>query len=293
MVKVTTTNQQPQKSWTDINFVDPKIGMKVRLEKRTMTDEQEKALNYTYQSMGGRKHGGYGERCDILEHEIFSAFFNPLNYDIDYDAEATVLELTTGEDIRYQQTSIHLIWMLCKLRSGDDEHEKIPFLDVRTMKRLTLENDEEDDEELFTTLDALPSIGKAFSRKAKVFKKHVVFADGDPRRKVDIAFNKFWKKLRDIGYDFDTSVAFHDNQYATESTQETLLPMINYVKRSLNVYAKSFIMSCSPQIKYHDDEVWKDGANGTEAYSDNHISFVGSKKPLNEKEKEPQQVYFD
>ena len=39
MVKVTTTNQQPQKSWTDINFVDPKVGMKVRLEKPTMTDE--------------------------------------------------------------------------------------------------------------------------------------------------------------------------------------------------------------------------------------------------------------
>lgn len=244
--------------WTNVsNVATPlKIGTKLQLLPVQPTDEHKTLMD---------------------TETIVKEFYEPFKNDIDYSVHATVVG-------RYHQYNLdspfqyELVKLLFKMNGDDDVWKTFLFLDVNVARDRATEAKHQ------KLLAELPEWAKvkasptANPRIYRVTKEHRKF--GAPlRKKVDRVFSKTWRDLRSIGFDFDPKRGA-SNHYHKRCIDETMLPMMRYFKRSLNVYAQSFIDDCTDDRVYEKDDVWFRGQLGTDAYFEDEKSFVGDKATI-------------
>ena len=185
--------------------------------------------------------------------------------DIDHTVHATVVGRCFG---RYD-----LVKLLCKMNGDDDVWNTFYFVDVNDARDRATEAKHQ------KILDALPEWAKiqasptAHPKVYRKIKTHRKF-DEIQRKKVDRVFRKMWRDLRKSGFDYKSGVG-ETNHYSKRCIDETMLPMMRYLKRSLNVWAQSFIDDCTDTRAYENDEVWRRGQLGTDEISNrngNHNS---------------------
>lgn len=237
--------------WTNVSNVDTplKIGTKLQLLPVQPTDEHKTLMN---------------------TEGIVRDFYTPFQQDIDHTVHATVVGRYGG---RYD-----LVKLLCKMNGDDDVWNTFFFVDVNDARDRAKEAKHQ------KLLAELPEWAKvkasptAHPRIYRVTKEHRKF-DAPLRKKVDRLFSKTWRELRSIGFDFDPKRGA-SNHYHKRCIDETILPTIRYFKRSLNVYAQSFIDDCTDDRVYEKDDVWFRGQLGTDAYFEDEKSFVGDKTTI-------------
>lgn len=251
--------------WTNVSNVDTplKKGTKLQLLPLQPTDEHKTLMN---------------------TEGIVSDFYKPFEEDIDYSVHAIVVGRYHRQNyqVRNRNTSYEynyeFVNLLCKMNGDDDVWNTFLFLDVNVARDKATEAKHQ------KLLAELPEWAKvkasptAHPRIYRVTKEHRKF-DAPLRKKVDRLFSKTWRELRSIGFDFDPKRGA-SNHYHKRCIDETILPTIRYFKRSLNVYAQSFIDDCTDDRVYEKDDVWFRGQLGTDAYFEDEKSFVGDKTTI-------------
>lgn len=250
-VTANTTHITTPLVWTNVSNVDTplKIGTKLQLLPVQPTDEHKTLMN---------------------TEGIVRDFYTPFQQDIDHTVHATVVGRCFG---RYD-----LVKLLCKMNGDDDVWDTFLFVDVNDARDRATEAKHQ------KLLDALPEWAKiqasptAHPKVYRKIKTHRKF-DEIQRKKVDRVFRKMWRDLRKIGFDYKSGVG-ETNHYSKRCIDETMLPMMRYLKRSLNVWAQSFIDDCTDARAYENDEVWRRGQLGTDEYPEGETSFVGDRRTI-------------
>ena len=256
-VTVNTANTTAPLVWTNVSNVDTplKIGTKLQLLPVQPADEHKTLMN---------------------TEGIVSDFYEPFKNDIDYSVHATVVGQYTFAN--YNEWKYTFVNVLCKMQGDDDVWKTILFVNVNVAR------DKATEAKHHKLLDALPEWAKiqasptAHPKVYRKIKTHRKF-DEIQRKKVDRVFRKMWRDLRKIGFDYKSGVG-ETNHYSKRCIDETMLPMMRYLKRSLNVWTQSFIDDCTDARAYENDEVWRRGQLGTDEYPEGETSFVGDRRTI-------------
>ena len=257
-VTVNTANTTAPLVWTNVSNVDTplKIGTKLQLLPVQPTDEHKTLMN---------------------TEQVVEDFYEPFKNDIDYSVHATVVG-------RYHQYNLdspfqhELVKLLFKIKGDDDVWKTFLFVDVNVARDKATEAKHHkilDELPEWAKIQASPTAQRKVYRKIKTHRKF----DETQRKKVDRVFRRTWRDLRSIGFDYKSGVA-ESNHYSKKCIDETMLPMIRYLKRSLNVWAQSFIDDCTDAKAYENDEVWIRGQLGTDEYPEGETSFVGDRRTI-------------
>jgi len=241
--------------WTNVYNIDTplKPGTKLQLIPVQPTEEHEKLMQH-----------------DGLDHKkLVKKFYRAFEKDIDYTVHATVVK-----NHRYDYTHIQYksVLLLCKMKGDNDDWEAITFLDVNGTRDMAKEPAAQ------KLLDTFPEWAKVKASPTARPKVHRKF-DATLRKKLAPVFRKLWRPLRSIMVDYDSKRGA-SNHYHKRCIDETILPTIRYLKRSLNVWGQSLIDDCTDDRVYENDDVWIRGQLGTDAYFEDERSFVGDRKTI-------------
>lgn len=264
-----------------------KIGRKVywKLPFPEPTEMEEEAMEWTHPNprptQGGRKvhciQMSYSE--EYAKRHILRAHFSSIEWGtVDYTQPATIIDFIKCDD----DYETDYITLLCK--SKDGEFEKVNILNIaKAIDGEEKGNDSEDNYAL-VQLRKLPSVAQIEVKEHRMLKPYHPWTRGT-RKKVDKLFDDIWPKLRAIVCDYkEEEGGSHEqntshNQFPKEAVRKSVLPMIRYMKRNLNVYGMGLIKDCMDDKDYDEDKVWIDSdlANDmqTGAYSvDDEMSYT-------------------
>ena len=249
------------------------------------TEMEKKAMEWTrprtLPRYGGRKvpcmSFGYSE--EYAKRDILRAHFSSIEWGtVDYTQPATIIDFIKCDD----DYETDYITLLCK--SKDGEFEKVNILNIaKGIDGEEKGNDSEDNYAL-VQLRKLPSVAQIEVKEHRMLKPYHPWTRGT-RKKVDKLWLDMWPKLREIVCDYKEGEGFsHEqntsrNQFPKKAVRKSVLPMIRYMKRNLNVYGMGLIKDCMDDKDYDEDKVWIDSdlANDmqTGAYSvDDEMSYT-------------------
>ena len=256
MPKTTATKRNDTKQkWVNIDNVDLQIGAKVRLFKPTPTEEQQFAMDYEPPINPRPSISGIAYRGNMSDQKLAAeAFFKPFrNNDIDYEKEVRVVALfRASEDEDVFEQMQNYVAMLCQLKSG--EFKTINFLHVTAVK-VALQKGNWQSESVLNYVKKLPTKMAEVLTDQTTSLLHVYNPWNEKsRQEVDLIFSKAWKAWRKVLFNYKKG-----NKYPSLAVQETLLPFARHVKRTVNVWAKSFTKQCAHDPDYDNDEIWKKG----------------------------------
>lgn len=262
MPKTTATKRNDtKKKWVNIDNVDLKLGAMVRLFKPTPTEEQQFAMDYKPPINPRPSKGGIAYRGRMLDQKLAAeAFFKPFRNDIDYEKEVRVVGFRVSENEDVYEQMQNYVTMLCQLKSG--EFKTIDFLHVTAVK-VALQKGNWQSESVLNYVKKLPTKMAEVLTDQTTSLLHVYNPWNEKsRQEVDLIFSNAWKAWRKVLFNYKKG-----NKYPSLAVQETLLPFTRHVKRTVNVWAKSFTKQCAHDPDYDNDETWKKGEKMTGAYS--------------------------
>ena len=242
-----------------------KIGRKVywKLPFPEPTEMEEEAMEWTHPNprptQGGRKVAciqmSYSE--EYAKRDILRAHFSSSEWGtVDYTKPATIIDFIKGDEVWE-----HYITLLCE--SNDGEFEKVNILNIAKAIDAEEKEDGSDDNYALVQLRKLASIAQIEVKEHRVLKTYHPWTQRT-RKKVDKLFVDMWPKLRAIVCDYkEGEGGSHEqntshNQFPKEAVRKSVLPMIRYMKRNLNVYGMGLITECMNDKDYDEDDVWTD-----------------------------------
>lgn len=220
------------------------------------------------------------------EREVLKAQYESFDrFKVDFKEPARLIELKEPSDSDdWEDRWKYYIRLFCKLKNGE-----YTTINVLNLPKCTQAAERKGDRRVLAQLRKLKPLVEVDVKPHRVLKTYHVWSQ-KTRKQVDKIFTDMWPKLREIVLDYEEGPTrthqqnVEHNQFPKDATRKAVLPMIRYMKRSLNVYGMHLIKDCMEDQEYNDDDVWMDPRRATEhetdAYALDEDSYVNDGKAI-------------